>query len=289
MTIRAISKVSESYKAEKETLHTFRETGAMVYDERILSFKGLETASILTLNGRIDVPMIFSKYHFGLIGDSHVRGQADLILQNGVFYLMLVVEVPELQPNSNGDYIGVDLGIVNIAVDSTGETFSGKPVNGVRARSLKLRRKLQKKGTKSAKRLLRKHSKKEKRFARDVNHCISRRLVGKAKALGTGVALEDLKGIRSRTEKTVKKQQRYQHSSWAFHQLRKYIEYKAKIDGVPLVLVDPRNTSRTCPVCGHVDKKNRPTRDKFCCRACGYAAPADNVAATNIRGRAIVN
>ena len=113
-----------------------------------------------------------------LIGDSHIRGQADLILQNGVFFLMLVVEVPELQPNSNGDYIGVDLGIVNIAVDSTGETFSGKPVNSVRARSLKLRRKLQKKGTKSAKRLLKKRSKKEKRFARDVNHCISRNLVG---------------------------------------------------------------------------------------------------------------
>jgi len=202
---------------------------------------------------------------------------------------MLVVEVPELQPNSNGDYIGVDLGIVNIAVDSTGETFSGKPVNGVRARSLKLRRKLQKKGTKSARRLLKKRSKKEKRFACDVNHCISRKLVDKAKALGTGVALEDLKGIRDCTEKTVKKHQRYQHSSWAFYQLRQYIEYKAKIDGVPVVLVDPRNTSRTCPVCGHVDKKNRPSRDKFCCRACGYAAPADNVAAVIIRGRAIVN
>ncbi|WP_268796323.1 zinc ribbon domain-containing protein [Parageobacillus toebii] len=46
--------------------------------------------------------------------------------------------------------------------------------------------------------------------------------------------------------------------------------------------------SRTCPVCGHVAKENRPSRDQFCCRACGYAAPADNVAAENIR-RAAVN
>lgn len=160
MVVRAIGKVSESYKTDKKTLHTFKETGAIVYDERILSFKGLEYASILTLQGRIKVPMVISNYHQGLLCGNRVHGQADLILQNDVFYLLLVVEVPEGKPNSGNGFIGVDLGIVNIAVDSTGEVFSGSKVNNLRKRYAKIRSKLQKKGTKSAKRLLKKRSKK---------------------------------------------------------------------------------------------------------------------------------
>ncbi|GFP26542.1 hypothetical protein HKBW3S25_02037, partial [Candidatus Hakubella thermalkaliphila] len=170
-------KVSESYRTDRKTLHAFKGTGAMVFDSRILSFKNMETASILTLQGRIRVPMVVSQYHEGLLCGRRVRGQADLILQKGVFYLLLVVDVPEGKPNSDNGFIGVDLGIVNIAVDSTGEVFSGATVNGLRKRHIKLRKKLQAKGTKSAKKLLRKRSKKEKLFARDVNHCISKKLV----------------------------------------------------------------------------------------------------------------
>lgn len=179
MTVRAIGKVAESYKADKKTLHTFKETGAMVYDERILSFKGLGIASILTLEGRIKVPMIISSYHQGLMCGNRVRGQADLILQDGTFYLMLVVEVPESVTFNTDNVLGVDLDIKNIAVDSKGEVFSGTKVNALRARHRKLRKKLQSKGTKSAKRLLKKRSKKERRFTTDINHCISKKLVEK--------------------------------------------------------------------------------------------------------------
>ncbi len=116
-----------------------------------------------------------------------------------------------------------------------------------------------------------------------MNHRISEMLVVKAKDTGRGIALEDLKGIRERI--TVRKAQRRTQHSWAFHQLRSFIEYKARIAGVPVVLVHPRNTSRTCPNCGHCDKKNRPTRDHFHCQSCGFAGPADGIPAVNIRGR----
>ena len=285
MTVRAIGKVIESYKVDKKALHAFKDTGAMVYDQRILSFRNLETASILTLDGRIEVPMVIGKYHHGLLAGRRVRGQADLILQDGTFYLMLVVEVPEAPVVTDDDFIGVDMGIVNIAVDSTGEVFSGSAINNVRQRNVRLRARLQHKGTKSAKRLLKKRNRKEKRFVRDVNHCTSKKIVEKAKALGTGIALEDLTGIRRKT--TVRKQQRYQHSSWSFYQLRQFIEYKACIAGVPVAIVDRKDTSITCPSCGNIDKKNRKSRDEFRCKACGYAAPADNVAAENIRRRAV--
>jgi IS605 OrfB family transposase len=287
MVIRAIGKVAESYKRDRKTRHTFKPTGAMVYDDRILSFDGLEAASMLTLDGRICVPMVLGRYHIGLMAGRRVRGQADLVLIENTFFLMLVVEVPEEPIDFDGDYLGVDMGIVNIAVDSTGETHSGSAVGGIRFRNAKLRARLQAKGTKSAKRLLRKRSRKEARFARDVNHVISKRIVGKAKALNTGIALEDLTGIRKRVEPTVKRSQRYRQSSWAFFQLRAFIEYKARLNGVPVVFVDPRNTSRTCPACGYVDKLNRANRNDFRCLACGFAGCADHVAAVNIRGRAV--
>src|SRR5690606_26473738 len=135
------------------------------------------------------------------------------------------------------EFLGVDLGIRNIASDSDGEVFSGDHVNGLRHRYARIRQRLQKKGTKSAKRLLKKRRHKEARFATDVNHRVAKMLVAKAKVTGRGIALEHLKGIRDRI--TVSKAQRRTHHSWAFHQLRSFIEYKARLAGVPVVLVNP--------------------------------------------------
>ncbi len=175
----------------------------------------------------------------------------------------------------------------NIATDSDGNSYSGAKVNGIRNRYARLRSKLQAKGTKSAKRLLKKRSRKESRFAKDVNHRISKELVQRAKDTGRGIALENLKGIRERV--TVRKAQRRQHHSWSFYDLRQKIEYKAAIAGVPVVLIDPRNTSRTCPVCGCVDKRNRPSQSVFSCIQCGFSGHADTIAAGNIARRAAVN
>lgn len=286
LVIRAISKVTESYKANKKALHTFKPTGAIIYDQRLLSFKGLAYASILTMTGRILAPMVFGEYQKGVIEGRRIRGQADLVLVDGTFYLLVVIELPDGPLSATKDFLGVDLGIKNIAVDSAGEIFSGDKVNGIRNRQAKLRAKLQKKGTKSAKRLLKKRSKKERRFTTDTNHGIAKKLVAKAKGTDRGIALEDLKGIRERI--TVRKPQRRQHNSWAFYQLRQFIQYKSALAGVPVILVDPKNTSRTCPQCGHIDKKNRPTRDNFCCQSCGCAGPADSIAAINIGRRAVV-
>jgi IS605 OrfB family transposase len=216
-----------------------------------------------------------------------VRGQADLIYRDGQFYLAVVVDVPDPPPFQPDAWLGADLGIVNIAADSDGQTYSGGHVNGLRKRHAKLRQRLQKKGTKSAKRLLKKRRRKEQRFAANENHRIAKQLVTKAQDTRRGIALEDLQGIRDRM--TVKKAQRRRQHSWAFYQLRIFIQYKAKRVGVPVVLVDPRNTSRTCPACGLIDKRNRPNQASFRCIGCGFAGPADTIAAGNIARRAAVN
>ena len=285
MAVRAIGKVVEVYKRDKSIQPTFRPHGAIVYDDRLLSWKGLDRVSILTLEGRMLVPVTMGAYQSQRL--RRVRGQADLIYRDGTFYLAVVVDVPEPPPLQPDDWLGVDLGIVNIAADSDGQTYSGGPVNGLRKRHAKLRRRLQQKGTKSAKRLLKKRRRKEQRFAANENHRIAKQLVTKAQDTRRGIALEDLTGIRDRI--TVKKAQRRRQHNWAFHQLREFLVYKAQLAGVPVVLVDPRNTSRTCPHCGLIDKRNRPHQASFRCIGCGFAGPADTIAAGNIARRAAVN
>jgi IS605 OrfB family transposase len=151
------------------------------------------------------------------------------------------------------------------------------------------RQRLQKCGTRNAKRRIRRMGQREARFQRDTNHCISKKLVQKAAVARKAIALEDLSGIRERT--TVRRAQRYERHSWAFFQLRQYISYKAAWKGVPVYEVDPRNTSRTCSRCGHCEKANRKSQAEFLCQRCGFAANADENAAINIsrKERAAVN
>ncbi|MGC8514964.1 MAG: RNA-guided endonuclease InsQ/TnpB family protein [Thermoplasmata archaeon] len=285
LVVRAISKVAESYKVDRTCIHEFDRHGSIIYDQRILSFKGLDTVSMNTLHGRIRMPIIFGEYQKQKL--SRVHGQADLIYRNNAFYLAVVVDLPEEPGYEPIGYIGVDIGVKNIATTSDKKNYAGDLINQKRIAISKHRSRLQKKGTRSAKRRLRKISGKEKRFQRNINHNISKGIVVEAKGTGRGVALEDLSNINQRT--VVRKKQRYIRLSWAFRQLRSYIEYKAKASGVPIKMVDPRNTSRECPDCHAIDKGNRKDRDTFKCVRCGYGGEADYVASLNIRSRAAVN
>ena len=285
MAIRAIAKVCEAYKRDKKIKAIFKPHGAMVYDQRILSWKHLECASLLTLKGRILVPIRIGEYQKARM--DRIRGQADLILRNHKFYLAATIDSPESSPFDPVGVLGVDLGIVNLAVDSDGATYKGESVRKVMVRNEKIKSKLQHRGTRSAKRHLKRISGREARHRRNVNHVISKCLVAKAKGTERAIALEDLSGILAQT--TVRRAQRRRHNSWGFHQLRQFIDYKAKLAGVPVVYVPPRGTSHTCPRCGLQDERNRPTRNEFKCVACGFAGPADYIAARNIAARAAVN
>jgi len=244
----------------------------------------LGRASLNTLEGDLVCQLLLgARQHQMLVDSAWEIGGADLVWRSVSYYLHLTqsweassVAVP------GSDIVGVDLGIANLATDNDGETFSGEPVDRVRQKMTAIKSALQKRDTKSAKRHLKKISGRESRFRRDTNHCISKHLVSKARRTHRGIALEDLRHNRSRTEGTVRKSQRQRHSSWAFAQLRAFITYKAQLAGVLLHLVDPRYTSRTCSRCGHCQKKNRKSQAEFLCQFCGFAAPADWNAAVNI-------
>jgi putative transposase len=286
MVVRALGKVSESYKIDKKACHEFQPHGAIVYDQRILTIKATDLISILTLDGRIEVKIKYGEYR--KLDYKRVRGQADLIYKNGILYLMIVVDLPEdTLIDFEEEFLGVDLGIVNIATTSDGKSYSGKKCTEIREHYSKLKAIYQKVGTYSAKKHLRKISGRERRFKKDTNHCISKEIVQTAKDTNRFIALEDLTGIRERT--TVHKAQRESHEKWAFSELREFIEYKARLVGTLVQYINPRNTSRQCSVCGYTDKKNRKTQDAFSCLACGHTENADYNASKNIAFRAVVN
>ena len=212
---------------------------------------------------------------------AYPRGESDLIFHKGKWFLNITIEVPEEKEIEAIDVLGVDLGIVEIAVDSDGNKYSGAKLNKVRHRNRALRRKLQRVGTKSAKRLLKKRSRKEQRFAKDTNHVISRRIVSLAKRTNRMIAIEDLTGIRSRVR--ARKNERTKLHSWAFAQLGSFLEYKCARAGIPLLRIDPRFTSQACSQCGHTEKANRKSRDSFVCRSCGHTSHADENGAANCR------
>jgi IS605 OrfB family transposase len=235
-TVRAIAKVADAYKIDKKTKRTFKPLGAITCDERLLSWKtrDKQEVSIWSVDGRLRIPFVCGEHQRKMLENR--LGQADLVYRDGMFFLHQACEIETPESNNPDGWLGVDLGIVNIAFDSDGQCYSGSHLNGLRKRYAKLRAKLQSKGTRSAKRLLKKRRRKESRFASDVNHCIAKNLVEKAKDTGRGIALEDLTGIRSRTN--VRKSQRRQHHSWAFSDLRQKIEYKAALSGVPIFLLN---------------------------------------------------
>lgn len=285
IAIHAVYKVADAYRKDKATKREFRPLGAISYDERILTWRLSDsTVSIWTLDGRQRMTFVCGDRQRKML--ESLDGQADLLYRNGEFYLHQVCDVDDPAENDPEGWLGIDLGIVNIATTSDGENFSGAAVEKTRQWHDKRKAKLQKVGTLNSKRRLRKLSGRQRRFQKDTNHKISKQVVETARDTGRGIALEDLGGIRKRV--TVRKQQRARHSNWSFHQLKTFLVYKAKMMGVPVRLVDPRSTSKTCSVCGHCDKGNRPTRDDFLCLRCGYAAPADANGAANIAARASV-
>ena len=299
-TIRLISKVVEACSSSYEIFKqakilaairktepplgpikpTFKDFGAIQYDQRN-SRVGIDQVSLRTLNQRIELKTDVGEYH--RMRFQNIRGECNLIRRNGTFYLIVSRETKESPEYTPTDVLGVDLGVNNIAVDTDKQVFDNKLIERARRWYGRRRSILQHIGTKSAKRRLKKLSGKERGFKKDTNHCISKQIISKAKDTQRAIAIEDLKNIRSRV--TVRHEQRDRHSKWAFDELRNFLTYGTKSEGVPLMVVSPENTSRRCPKCRHVEKKYR-NKNQFECLKCHFKEMADYVATINIAAKA---
>ena len=270
--------------------------------QRDYSLKPDKQVSILTLQGRVIMPYTGYSKHIALIQHDAHMGAARLWYDkpHKQFYLLVSLEVEgtEPTPETHKAVVGVDVGQRYLAVTATtrDETtfYSGKQVRAKADHYARLRKRLQKKGTRSAIRRLVVISERERRLKQAVNHMISHRIVDQHPH--SLIGLENLTDIRERTKRkhgkqASKKQRRAnQHASqWAFAELHGYIAYKALLVGAMAVKVDAHHTSQACPMCGYTSRANRPHHSLlFVCQSCQYTLHADLVGARNIALRTLL-
>ena len=243
--------------------------------------------SINTLDGRVKVDPICRGFNQYLDG-TWKFGLAKLLKSSGKWYLHISAtkEVTDFDKQAVKHVVGIDRGLRFLATsyDEQGKTafFDGQAIMRKRAKYQKLRATLQAKGTKSAKRRLKKLSGRENRWISDVNHCLSKTLVQKYGA-NTLFVLENLNGVSfERTD--LPKALRNQNKSWAFYQLEQFLTYKAHLNNSEVVEVSAKYTSQRCPKCGVIKKDNRNhEKHEYHCDNCGYRSNDDRIGAMNIQ------
>lgn len=211
---------------------------------------------------------------------------------NGVWYCFLLIEISEPKPKGYKRMMGVDLGLAKIATlaDWNGRNtkfFRGEQLRRKRQHYYNLRKKLHPKLKQgNVYKVLKRNGQKESNWIRTTNHQISRAIVNVAIKNKRTIVLENLTGITERLK--VNKKTRRMLSGWSFRQLADFIKYKARLAGLPDVLViDPRGTSKTCPKCKYTSRSNRKSQERFKCNKCNYESNADRVASMNIAQKGI--
>ena len=283
--VRAIARAATVLTNRSVRHQTFTPT-SMDFDARIFAFYPKDwTVSLRLLHSREGIPLQVGRFQREAL-EGQQPTSATLCKQRKGYYLNIQVKEKAPDPPEHAaGVLGVDLGIQKIATLSDGTTYQSASLNAYRLLRHKVRTSLQSKAAnrpkarKGCRRVLKQLSGKERRFQQWVNHNLSKHIVEQAQALKFDIALEDLKGIRQRTNKRLRRSQRGLHNSWAFYQLRQFIEYKARRAGVRVIVVNPAYTSKMCSQCQHVGIRSG---ERFRCANCGYVADADVNAARNI-------
>lgn len=242
------------------------------------------TANLSTVQGQQKIAVSIPEYARYAIG--HATATADLVQKKKRWYLHVCVKLPDVAVIDNGQALGVDLGVTRPAVTSHTRFLGKKHWREVIKRRLRLKRKLQSNGSKSAKRHLRRLAGRDLRFRRDCDHVLSKRILEDIEP-GTVIVVENLTNIRKRVKARRGEAKRRLHS-WSFAQLKAFLEYKAEAKGCRVKAIDPRHTSQRCSRCGHTHRGNRRTQSDFRCRECSHSLNADLNAARNIRDKHLV-
>ena len=276
--VRAIARVAQSFGTNKKNPKSFKPTSADLDKDLFRYNPILETISLASMDGRLkNVRLSLGDYQRNLLQNQTPKaGQLIYNKKRDRFYIGFVIEEAEPTPTGTNS-LGVDRGIIRIVGASDGYLVSGRNINRTRERYARTRASLQAKGTKNARRVLKRLSGKQRRFMRDINHAISKELVNRAVNQNAYIVLEDLEGIRERTKKQGKRLRRM-IGGWSFYQLQTMLEYKGKLQGVKTIYVNAAYTSKTCNVCGQIGSRKKHI---FKC-SCGNIDDAEINAAKNI-------
>jgi putative transposase len=283
LAVRACARVGANRKTAKQKnkpVKYFKPTSAD-YDARIFAFREKDWTVSLTLSeGREHIKLDIGNYQRGKLKGKKPTSAQLCKHQDGSYYIHIQIKDEVPQPLKPNNVIGVDFGRRDIAVTSDGDKWDGKQITEVRDRYAKVRASLQQKATKGtrstrrrARQILQRLSGRERRFQQWLNHQISYRIIQQAKANSAIVAIEDLTGIRERTNQQPRnKVERRRSNSWSFYQLRSFLEYKGIKEGVEVIAVPPAYTSQTCHQCLHIGLRSDK---RFKCGNCGWHGDAD--------------
>lgn len=283
LAVRACARVGANRKTAKQKnkpVKSFKPTSAD-YDARIFAFREKDWAVSLTLlEGREHILMDVGNYQRGKLKGKKPTSAQLCRHRDGSYYIHIQIKDEAPQPLKPNNVIGVDFGRKDIAVTSNGDKWDGKQINEVRDRYARTRASLQQKaskGTRSTRRrarqILQRLSGRERRFQQWLNHQISYRIIQQAKNTLAIVAIENLTGIRERTNTQRRsKVERRRSNSWSFYQLRYFLEYKGIKEGVEVIAVPPAYTSQTCHQCLHIGLRSDK---RFKCGNCGWHGDAD--------------
>jgi len=275
--IRAIAKVADAYKLDRNTKRVFKANGAVCFDSRILSY-ATSMASIWSVSGRLRIPFTCGDRQRELM--TAQKGESDLVFVRGKWYLLATCVIPDAEPAS-GPAMGVDLGIRNTAATSHGTLHSGAARQQFKEGCHKVRASLQSRNNRRAKRALRRLSGRERRRIIWENHNLSKRIVAEAEGTHSGVIrMERLTHIRQRT-KIWNKHSNRMVAGWSFAQLQSFVGYKAARSGIKIEHVEPAYTSQTCARCGTLGSRSG---NVFSCTTCGTAHSDVNAAVNIARG-----
>jgi len=299
--LRKAGKTKKRYKGLDQAPKYVSPTLTYSY-QRDYSFKADQQVSILSLNGRVIVPYTGYDEHTALIQKGAHIAVSKLWYDKSKkrFYLLvsLEVETDDPTPETHKQAVGVDVGLRYLAVTSTTKGdctfYSGKRVRAKANHYARLRKRLQKKGTRCATRRLVAISGRERRLKQDANHVVSKRIVNQHPH--SLIGLENLTDIRERTKRRKGKNATKKHrkanavySKWSFAELHAMIAYKALLNHSMAIKVDANYTSQACPMCGHTCQENRPNKGLlFICQNCHYRLHADLVGARNVTMRTLL-
>ncbi|TKX43692.1 RNA-guided endonuclease TnpB family protein [Halorubrum sp. ARQ200] len=284
------SVVGKWSKGEYASLPTFT-SQFCDYNHRNATFNK-DHASLSTVSGRITADYILpdedrdTPHTEYLQNDEWEQTGATLHFRRGDFYLHIrtKADVKPSEPDENGTVLGVDLGVENIAVTSTGVFWSADELDHWRREYVARQKSLQECGTRWAHENVQAVGRKKTGRFEQLLHRVANELLEEAISNGcTVIAFENLTDIRNR----IPKARRFHE--WAFRQLINYVSYKAEERGIQVEQVNPKNTSRRCSSCGFTDDSNRPSQDTFRCQSCGYENHADYNAAKNVGYRLLRN
>ncbi|WP_126663247.1 RNA-guided endonuclease InsQ/TnpB family protein [Haloterrigena salifodinae] len=285
----AIKGVVARWKAGKRASQPHFTTPSVRYDKRSATFHD-DYVSLSTVNGRVEADYVLppegeNPHTTYLRNDDYEVTGATLQYRDATdtFYLHIGTkadmesEIPDESDTEHSTVLGVDLGIEQLAVTSTGMFWNGAYLNHRRREYERIRGNLQQTGTESAHRTIDQMDDRETRWVEDYLHRLSKALVQEAIVHDCDtIAFEELTDIRDRMPGAKK------FHAWAFRRLYDYVAYKAKAEGIEATQIDPAYTSQRCSQCGTTLRENRRSQAEFCCQKCGYEANADYNAAKNI-------